>query len=42
MTDGTAMPGVVVRMAGSERDQLRNQDREQKQDCQRPGDFTAA
>ena len=42
MTDGTAMPGVIVGVTRSECDQLRNQDREQKKNCQRPGDFTAA
>ena len=42
MTNRTAVLGVIVRVTRSERDQLRDQDREQKKDGQRPGEFAAA
>jgi hypothetical protein len=37
MTDGTAVLSVIVRVTRSERDQLRDQDRQQDKDCQRSG-----
>jgi len=37
MTDRTAVAGVIVRVARSERHNLRDQDREQEKKDQRPG-----